>query len=153
WAAALAELGDLEGALLATQRAARADPLRESPYREQMRLYAALGRAPAALDTYHDLERRFKKELGVAPAAATRALAEQIQRDPDSLLAGGAGRWVLSAGRSDSRPSEPSTQHSAPGPPPPTPSSLHSTDPVLPPQWTRFFGRERELARLQELLA
>jgi predicted ATPase/DNA-binding SARP family transcriptional activator len=163
-AAAREAIGDLGGALEATQRAVQADPLREAPYRRQMRLYAALERPAAARETYRELERFFRKELGVSPAAATRELAEQIRRDPGAFVVGravpagketeesaGAGPAMARPEPAGTLPSLRSGGYPAPAPTAPPPPAAAA--PALPLQLTRFFGRESELARLEELLA
>jgi predicted ATPase/DNA-binding SARP family transcriptional activator len=160
-AAAREESGDLEGALGAARRAVEADPYREEPYRAQMRLYAAQGRVAAALETYRKLEQVLRAELGVSPAAATRALAEQLQRDPASV-----------GTRSPARASGPTVRgRAAPGHPPapmpkpragkrteaggelPAPRDAVPFPSPLPLQLTRFFGREAEIAELSRRLA
>jgi predicted ATPase/DNA-binding SARP family transcriptional activator len=175
-AAAREETGDLEGALAAARRAVEADPYREEPYRAQMRLYAFQGRVAAALETYRKLEQVLQAELGVSPAAVTRELAAQLQRNPE---AAGAGFPARGAGPMPGG-------HSAPGqlatPPAAVPGSQLSAPPIadlgsrnadlkdrssqsaspnphsamggaapqalLPLQLTRCFGREAEIAAL-----
>jgi predicted ATPase/DNA-binding SARP family transcriptional activator len=143
WAAVLEEGGDLEGALRAAQQAVQADPYREAAHQTQMRLYAALGRAGTALESYAKLRQFLADEIGVSPAAATRELAEQIRRDPGAFA---VERHAATAPAEGGRPaSEARAAESA--------SLTAPASPVLPEQWTRFFGRENEMARLRELLA
>jgi DNA-binding SARP family transcriptional activator len=103
----LEELGEQKRAIDFGRRAVRADPLREEAHGDLMRLYAASGDPNAALRQYRELKRLLKEDLGGEPAAATRALAREIER---SLLAShppldAAGRRAAAApGGSRSRP-------------------------------------------------
>src|SRR5207249_3353597 len=67
WSEALEGAGRLEAALAVAQQAVGADPHREDAYCRELRLYAAMGRMPAALEAYRTLERRLEEELGIAP--------------------------------------------------------------------------------------
>lgn len=75
----LEKRGENVAALEYSRRATQADPLREEPYQELMRLYAALGEPSAALHYYRELVRVFRQEFGEVPSAASRALAEKIE--------------------------------------------------------------------------
>ena len=55
------------------------DPLRESAYRQWMRVLARADQRSAALDAYETCRRILATELGVAPAVETVTLAEQIR--------------------------------------------------------------------------
>jgi predicted ATPase/DNA-binding SARP family transcriptional activator len=139
------QAGDLQAALSAAQRAVRADAYREGAYQRQMRLCAVLGRVSAALAAYDELERVLKRDLGVAPAAATRELRDQIRRDPHALAR--------------PRAAPPAPREAVPAPavrdalPVPESPSMAPVALSLPVELTRFFGRERELALLGALLA
>jgi tetratricopeptide (TPR) repeat protein len=63
----------------AYRRLLASDPLREDATAALMRSRAALGERSAALRAYADLARRLRDELGAAPGAEVRALAEQLQ--------------------------------------------------------------------------
>ena len=164
WTAVLAKTGDLEAALTAAERAQRADPHREETYRAQMQLYAALARPAAALETYRELEQFFQAELGLAPSAATRGLAERLRRDPGSLALSrrdAFGEELFARERGAENGGEPPNSDCAQTPNKPDshspslvgrpPAEPHAPD--LPPQFTRFFGREEDIARLRALLA
>ena len=170
WAVTLAKTGNLEAALEAAQQAQRADPHREETYRAQMRLYAALSRPAAALEIYRELEEFFHSELGLVPSAATRDLAERLRSDPGSLAMTRRGElWeeLFAQEHSPDKMSEKNSPSSVLDPAealqdPPEPrlpshplTSLIAEAPVpdLPPQFTRFFGREEEMVRLKGLLA
>jgi DNA-binding SARP family transcriptional activator len=71
--------GDREGALQAALRAIAADPLREEPYLEAMRLQLAAGRPALALRQYRELEKRLRDDLDAAPSPAVRELARAAQ--------------------------------------------------------------------------
>lgn len=64
------------GALLALR------PYRESDHRLLMRVHAARGNAAEALLVYEGLRQRLMDDLGILPAAETRALYEQILTQP-----------------------------------------------------------------------
>ncbi len=63
------------------------DPLHESAVREAMRLEAQQGRLGAAQQLFEDLRGVLRRELGVEPLAATRALAESLRGPALSPLA------------------------------------------------------------------
>lgn len=167
----LEAIGDREAALDAFRQAVHLDRYREEHYRTQIRLLAALGRPAAALELFGRVEAMFQAELGVLPAPETRDLAERVRRDPHAftrrltasqpvepsgLSAAAAGR---NAENAKVRASGADASRVPPGLEPaseaePESSRLHPpAGPSLPPQWTRFFGREAELALLQNLLA
>src|SRR5262249_10230919 len=79
WITCLEQAGELERALEAARRGVTLAPLREETHGDVMRLYAALGQSAAARRQYHELERLLQQELGLAPAAATRALLREIE--------------------------------------------------------------------------
>ncbi len=75
----LEKRGDSVAAIEFARRAIQADPLREEPYRELMRLYAGMGEPSTAVRYYHDLVQVFRTELDESPSPETRALAKKIQ--------------------------------------------------------------------------
>src|SRR5262249_45022479 len=94
-------------------------------------------------------ERILREELGEVPSATTRALAEELHDNARAVVVARSARTV---------------EFPAPGPPPATatPSSLQPGPPSvsssvrapigLPPQFTRFLGREEEIAGAAEAL-
>jgi DNA-binding SARP family transcriptional activator len=76
---ALAESGDLAGAIEHARRALALDPWREDAHADLMRFYAAAGRLPDALRQFRELERVLRDEFGLAPSGATRALLARLQ--------------------------------------------------------------------------
>lgn len=63
-----------------TRAALALDPLGEETGRSLMRRLAAAGDRSAAITTYDGLAERLRSAVGIAPSAATRALAEDIRR-------------------------------------------------------------------------
>jgi predicted ATPase/DNA-binding SARP family transcriptional activator len=156
--ALLEQEGDLGTAIRWARRAVCADPLAEEPQEYLIRLLAAAGDRDGALQQYRDLERLLGQEWGVAPGPDLRSLARSLQhqgavpgagrpttapRDPPGLaLSKKAGRDPGSAGgrRATGRSRDGGVLGA-------TPAGR------LPRQFTRFFGREEEIARLCEMLA
>lgn len=163
--------GTLDVALDYARRAVAADPLDEAAHTDVMRLLLAAGQPQAALRHYSELERRLKDELDEAPSPATQALAEQIRKAASVTRAG--------APRADNQPGTPETPRKARKPrgkaaassdasgstlpqsalPSPllsvsAPTSHLSGPPALqlPPRFTRFFGREAEIAAVVGML-
>jgi predicted ATPase/DNA-binding SARP family transcriptional activator len=71
--------GQLAEAERSIRRLLVADPLRESAYRQLMRVLARADQRSAALDTYETCRRVLATELGLAPDVETVTLAEQIR--------------------------------------------------------------------------
>src|SRR5713226_7846929 len=80
--AALAEL-DYADALAHTNAAAALDPFSERAHRTMMLALYALGRQHEALQVYRRFRARIDGELGLEPAAQTRALQSAILRQED----------------------------------------------------------------------
>lgn len=78
-AAAAERDGDVGSAIAHTKRHLALDPFHEPAHRELMRLYARSGDRAAALRQYREAARLLDQELGVAPAAETRALHDAIE--------------------------------------------------------------------------
>jgi len=140
--------GDLGQAIACARLAVQADWLREKAHYDLMRLYVAAGDPAAAWRQYQEMERVLREQLGAQPSEPTRALAAQIRP------AAGATSLPVDSAPAPALPVEanrPSTLN--PRTFVPTPFSPAS-DPSarLPLPLTRFFGREEELARLQEML-
>ncbi|HLV80819.1 MAG TPA: tetratricopeptide repeat protein, partial [Chthonomonadaceae bacterium] len=147
----LVRVREFEQALAYARRAIQADSLREASYRDLMRLYSVLGRPAAAMELYGDLEHILQEALGAKPSMATQELVAQI-----SAQAGAAGETGLTApSRLPSPPASSSGASLASSPMPR--ESAEATFPVcagsLPMQFTRFFGREAEMASLEALLS
>ena len=68
--------------IAAAQRLLAEDPWREEAHRQLMALLAASGQRSAALSQYEICRRVLAEELGVEPAAETRALYERLRSEP-----------------------------------------------------------------------
>jgi len=66
--------GELALALRNAEELVRLEPLRESGYRQLMRVHVARGDRGEALRVYEACRQRLVDELGVGPSAATEAL-------------------------------------------------------------------------------
>jgi predicted ATPase/DNA-binding SARP family transcriptional activator len=125
----LEQSGEISRALEYARQGVRVDPLREESHRDLIRLLAAVGQPAAGLRQYRELQRLLKQELDAEPAAATQALARDVERLPDR---------------------SPQFLPSSPIPEPPKPVAPPHN---LPLQLTRFVGREREMAEVNRLFA
>ena len=149
----LGQARELERALDYALRAVSADPLDERSHRTVMRLLVALGRPAAAMQQFHELERLLREQLDAPPSAATLNLVRQIS---DQLAVSSdqssVGSHQSAVGR---RAPKPKTQNPKPEPQLPPLTTHHSplTKPgSLPFQFTCFFGREDEIAKLLKML-
>jgi predicted ATPase/DNA-binding SARP family transcriptional activator len=170
------QAGDLEGALDAAQRAISADPLREEAHYDVMRLYAAAGQPQSVLRQYQELERVLREELEETPSAEARALAEELRQSARTLVV--ARRRAPMTEEVGRRPAPPADAARGEGTTEPRDDGPRTRSPAgavgdrsaasaarrnggapsgvtgkLPVQWTRFYGRQEEIARLTELLA
>ena len=147
----LVTLREFHQALALAQRSVQIHPLREELHRDLMILYIALGQSEAALRQYHELERIVQQEMRRQPSAATRALLQNLERLAERPIE------IASLLQPNEAPA------AAPSPPTSLAYQDDETEAVAPPseargmahlplQFTRFFGREAELAHLQELL-
>jgi predicted ATPase/DNA-binding SARP family transcriptional activator len=117
--------GDAAAGVEVARRMLELDPLQEEAHRALMWFLAAGGQRSAALAQYETCRYVLRDELAVEPSAATVALRDEI--------AAAGGFTELGGGPPAARPA------AAPGP-------------SLPRPLTTLVGRERELARLHELL-
>jgi DNA-binding SARP family transcriptional activator/predicted ATPase len=121
-------LGDYEAAIPHARRWISLDPLHEPAHQMLMRLYAYAGQYAAAHRQLQQLERLLDDELGVPLSSETQALYREIEArrlTPPTRIT------TISA---------PMIQTEAP--------ALSS----LPMQATAFFGRQRELAEISNLI-
>jgi len=119
------EAGNTQAAIARLRELLRIDPACEQAHMGVMRIYARSARREQALRQYTRLRESLQKELGVEPSAE----AEDLHR---SILEGGLA------------PLEGPAVSSPEPPAPPFPAALRLRD------ISRFVGRERELAQLQE---
>jgi predicted ATPase/DNA-binding SARP family transcriptional activator len=149
--ALLEQAGELQEALQWARRAVSAEPLREEGHQAVMRLLAGTGQPEAALRQYREVERLLREELRAAPEAALRALAREIE----ARVAQRAGS-ARSANRSLPTAQAAPTAATVPAllgvQPLPSPASTLCPVDNLPVQFTRFFGREEEIAHLTDVL-
>jgi predicted ATPase/DNA-binding SARP family transcriptional activator len=171
----LGQARELERALDYALRAVSADPLDERSHRTVIRLLVALGRPAAAAQQFQDLERLLREQLDAAPSAATLNLVREIaeggmrQRRETAEdgrkrqgtvgndrkrqeTAGNDGKRQGTAGRLGGVASPSSPDVSRRSPSLPDVSSPSPPAGSLPFQFTCFFGREEEIAKLQKML-
>ena len=94
-----ADAGDVARAVELARRRAELDPLSEDAARGLMQQLAAAGDRAGALAAYERLRDRLARELGVAPAEATRQLAADLRAQPAAIVAGLPPRLAERAGR------------------------------------------------------
>jgi predicted ATPase/DNA-binding SARP family transcriptional activator len=135
-----AEIREYECAIEYSHRMVQTDPLREGAYHNLMRLYLAVGRPQDALHQYETLEHLLRKELQISPSAPLRELADKLR------AVGLTPRPSLEGKRRERRLRETVSGADRPSAERPCPVVK------LPFPWTRFFGREEEIARLIEML-
>ena len=102
-----AAAGDDAAALRHARRRLELDPVSEDAARVLMRRLAAEGDGAAAVGVYETFRTSLRRELGMAPSAATRALADEL-RAAGRTPAARAGRR-----RSPTRSRAPSTRRSS----------------------------------------
>jgi predicted ATPase/DNA-binding SARP family transcriptional activator len=153
------EAGDLRGAVEAARRGVTLDPLREDAHQVLIRLLAAAGDRVGALRQHRELERLLAEELGPgwAPDAATRALVARLAAE--TVPAPGCGEPPQPVAHSPNGEDEaPGTQDEGSAPVTGRLAGGHMLEEERPPsgslplQFTRFFGREEEIARVSALL-
>ena len=129
-AAAYEKQGTYEKALQHARRLVLLAPYQEAAHQQLMRLLALCGQRNEALAHYEQLSKILDKELGVAPSSQT----QEVQQ------------WLFAQ---DALPPAAPIDTTAPEPAP-DPSSSPSHN--LPAQITRFVGRRREIAEIEQLL-
>lgn len=135
-------------ALLSGRRLVTLDPLCEEHHLRLMRLYSAAGQAPDALNQFHILSRLLAREVGMEPSSTATELARQIANTHREIPP-----------KSAVQRSERTTPKAIPIAEYPRTSVDAATTTSdecrvrLPLRFTRFIGRQRELALLEERLA
>jgi class 3 adenylate cyclase/DNA-binding SARP family transcriptional activator len=84
--------GDLDAALDRTREQVRLDPLSEEAQRGLMRRLAATGDRAGALAAYKAYGARLRHDLGMAPSAGIREMAEGVRSGTSQPAENGAGR-------------------------------------------------------------
>ncbi len=119
--------GDCTTAAALARRQLALDNLRESAHRQLILALAGNGQRTEALAQFEQCARLLRDELGISPAAETRALADRIAAGDDQPAAPAHSRGHA--------PFAPRPRHN------------------LPLQLSSFIGREREIAEVRRLLA
>jgi len=119
----------------AVQRQIELDPLRESAYRQQMRILTQQGERSAALAVFDRCRRLLNEELGLDPEPETLAMHIQIltSEAPFSPRATGSPTAITTT-------------------PPAAKTATASPSYNLPQQLTSFIGREQEVMYIHKLL-
>lgn len=130
--------GNPNAALQWAQRGVALDPTREDTQRDLIRTYAATGQYEAALRQGQELQRVLRDRLDATPTPSTTQLLREIAR---RLAQQPAARSTESLAAQSTLSGENSLNAGAR-------RGLHR----VPPQWTRFFGRETERAQLMQWL-
>ncbi|MCW3055053.1 MAG: putative ATPase, partial [Chthonomonadales bacterium] len=145
----LLQRGQSDPALPIAQRAVAADPFSEAATWSLMQVLAAQQQPSQALRAYRELERKWKQEWEETPSEELRAYVRQLRKSPSPALSP-----ILPEETSPITPVNPvSAQRSEPVEPERGMGNarlLGAAFTVLTN--TRFFGREREIGRLIEML-
>ena len=156
-AAALEKQGDIATALNRMQALLAADGLNEARHRDVMRLLAASGQPEAALRQFEDCKHLLAAELGVAPAAQTLALVQELLQElvqglaqalPGGAPLAGAGAARAATAAAATGPPMSATATVAPPQAAPAPAPA-STPPRAWPAQLPFVGHAAEVAQLQ----
>jgi predicted ATPase/DNA-binding SARP family transcriptional activator len=155
--AALAlEEGEAAEAERQLRLAVAVDPLRESTQRALMQVLAAGGNYAAALLCYRDLRVHLYQELNVEPDAETKTLFQQLRGEARRLSAKGARSLMPGLGVGSGSGAGAADRDLAMAPD--LPAGLALLDSLdarlhnLPVQRSPLIGREKEVARVLELL-
>src|SRR5579884_874780 len=143
----LQQLGDAELALEYALQAAAAAPEMPEPQSDLVRLYMHLGRHTDAMRQYQKLARLLQRD-GAKPPEEIRSLARQLRYAVGGTASGGASSPAVSTPPQTARPASPPPPTAAASPP----AEARPVTARLPLKLTRFFGREKELARLEQIL-
>jgi predicted ATPase/DNA-binding SARP family transcriptional activator len=136
----LARVGDLEEAVVFARASVEAEPLDEGRQVALVGLLASLGRRQAADEQIRAFAEAYQEELGCALAPRTRARLESALSQPSQVV-------VRSQPARNKESSHEGSKEPSVGVPDPI------ERPSLPVQFTRFYGRERELEELERLLS
>lgn len=150
----LDEAGRYPEALEHARTSVAADPLNEEAQRGLIRLLIAAGQPAAAVRQYQIFDRLLQQEMGVAAPDSIRELVRSVMlrapaaTSPSDSTADKRQKFTpiveeISAGPSPSRRSSEGKRTEA--------ASAPNRGVGLPMRFTRFFGREREIARLQAM--
>ena len=91
--------GDYPSAIRHAERLVNLDPMCESHHQLLIRLYAANHDRASALRAYHQCMKTLRRELGVEPGVATRALFEKLLKDNPAETVSAKAVGTSSAGQ------------------------------------------------------
>jgi predicted ATPase/DNA-binding SARP family transcriptional activator len=128
-----------EEAILYLRRALAQEPLQEEWHTDLMEQYLRADRPASALKQYRELEGQLRDQLGCAPSARSKSLAEMARRAA-----------TISTGDDKSRHRAPPQAPKEPKNKPPVEAPT-SPSARLPLQMTRFFGRQTEIEQVRSL--
>ena len=138
----LEQSGDREAAIACAHQMIAADMVREESYHDLIRLLAGAGRVSEALRQYRTIERLLDQQMGgESPSPALQQLARDLERRQKDV-----------GGEVEAAPVPTALARPAPVFSPPAAVPVATTASHLPPQFTRFIGRETEIADLSTLL-
>lgn len=134
--------GDLQSALDFALDAAAIEPTSEDLQNAVMRIYHRSGRPAEALRHYKDVERIFRDQLDMEPPEESRKLIKSLNLTQDAyrqvtVKRSRRGKRIVSDGSASSAPRRPDA--------PARPTSI-------PEPMSAFFGRQQELAHIENLL-
>ena len=128
------ELGTYEQALQHTRRLLTLDPYQETAHQQLMRLLALCGQRNEALAHYEQMAHMLDGELGVAPSAQTQEVQQWLLAEDSPLQVAAMRSEAPESAAGQRQPSELVPRHN------------------LPAQMTKFVGRRREIAKIEQLL-
>jgi predicted ATPase/DNA-binding SARP family transcriptional activator len=144
--------GDTAGGIEAARRMVELEPLHEEAHRALMWFLATGGQRSAALAQYETCRYVLREELGIGPSAATVALRDEIAGAGGFTELGVPGPANGRRGEHETRPADADAPHPADADAAHPAERAATPAPDLPRPLTALVGRERELARLRELL-
>ncbi len=133
--------GDQVGAMEHARSAIASDPFDEESHRCLMRLLAQGGHVVEARRLYRNLVRRLREKLGEKVSEPTRLLARRLRQVAEE----GHAQAAVSPVPAVLEPDSATQLESVPSPKP------TRVDSRLPVQMTRFFGREEEIERIEDM--
>ncbi len=96
--------GDVEAAAAAAAWGLRLEPVNEATCRALLRARALLGDRTGALAAYESFVERLREDVGIEPAAETRALAERVKSEPGFHVPGHVEERLPRGGESKRAP-------------------------------------------------
>ena len=141
------ETGKLEEACVYGRRLVELDSLSENSHISLIRAYLAAGNTDSALKQYHTLEQILHVHLGETPSMSAKALLKEISDNAGQKIVYHASFTQRSKTSDQIIPTTfEGTRHASP-------ARNSISQPSIPLQLTRFFGRNEEILRIQSLLS